>query len=70
MSESYKIRESFPVNGKTVLALDRAIPSAEYRNKYVMINNDRIPYMFTHNDYWISVDGNHDYTGQTLTFVN
>lgn len=69
MGRRYKVKDSFYVNGRTVLHLDPIIRSDEYKNEHIIVSGKYMPYMFTYNDYWITVEGKGDYTNQTVEFV-
>ncbi len=67
---SYNIKNSFYVNGWTILTLDKEIPLEEYRNAYVRIGENKVPYSMAHEGPLIAIEGEHNYTGQTLSFIN
>lgn len=68
MGESYKVTDSFYVNGRTVLGFDCVIFD-ELDKEHIIVGGKYMSYLPTTNEYWISVEGNGDYSGQTVEFV-
>ena len=70
MDSFFTIVDSFQVKDKTVLAFDHRIDVIMIGSKYICIDGEKTPFYFTHNDYWLMIDGKHDFTGKKAVFLD
>ena len=69
MSVNFKVKESFVVKDKTVISFQKKLSDKELGARYLRINGKDVPFMLTYNEYWVMINGSHDLTGQSISFV-
>lgn len=69
MTTDFKVVDEFMVKDTKVLVLDNEIDLRE-ENKYIQVDDQKIPYSLTHNLQWILVNTNAVLRGKEIRFTN
>lgn len=68
MKSEYTVVDNFSVKGRRILVLDKKRTFTDFNTSEIVVDGTTYPYQLTHNDYWIVVDVDEDFSGKQITF--